>query len=295
VRGKAKQYFFHGDVFVAPDRIVASSDVDVSTGEVAGVHAFDRESGRELWKHSAGKGVVGAVIAAGSRAFMYAATGDLLALNLDSGTLAWSNPLKASAWESPAVVGARVVAGSSDGSASAFNAETGRVEWQQKLGAAVSTSALATDSDVYLGTADGTMYRLSAANGDVRSSVEIDPALTPISAPVPTGNDVLVLLADRQADYRALVAVDRSVSQVTWRQAAPERWTTSRVFIAERTVWLGTPSGEVMAYCAADGRHAWSHKLADAPIRSIGGSDGILYVGTARGTLYAIRPPTLCR
>jgi outer membrane protein assembly factor BamB len=50
----AKQYFFHGDVFVAPDRIVASADVDTTAGAEAGVHAFDSDSGRQLWKYGAG-------------------------------------------------------------------------------------------------------------------------------------------------------------------------------------------------------------------------------------------------
>ena len=46
--GTAKQYFFHGDVFIADDRIIASADVDTKTGATAGVHAFDRDTGAGL-------------------------------------------------------------------------------------------------------------------------------------------------------------------------------------------------------------------------------------------------------
>jgi hypothetical protein len=49
-----------------------------------------------------------------------------------------------------------------------------------------------------------------------------------------------------------------------------------------------------MAYCLADGAPAWSQKLASVAIRSIGGSDEMLFVGTPAGTLYAIRPPRSC-
>ncbi len=294
MRGKADRYFFHGDVFLAPDRIVASSDVDPSTGAEAGVHAFDRESGRELWKHSTGRGVLGAVIGAGTRVFVYAAGGDLIALDLGSGTPAWTYALKPPVWESPAVVGSRVVAGSTDGSVYAFDSPTGRVEWQAKLGAAVSTSVRATDADVFVGTADGTIHRLAAHSGDVRSSLKLDPALKPAFAPLLTASAVLVLLVDQQADVRALVAVDPSLARVKWRRDAPDRWTTTRVFVTSRAALVGTPSGDVTAYCLADGSPGWSYKLADAPIRSIGGSDGVLYVGTPQGTLYAIRPPRFC-
>jgi eukaryotic-like serine/threonine-protein kinase len=292
--GAAKQYFFHGDVFIAPDRIVASADVDTKTGAEGGVHAFDRNTGRQLWKHSAGRGVLGTVVGSGSRVFAYTATGDLIALSLASGNAEWTYALKAGAWESPTVVDDRVLGGSNDGSVYAFDSQTGRVQWQQKLGAPVGTSIRATASDVYAGTADGTMYRLAPGSGDVRSSLNVDSVLKPASAPVLMKDAVLVLLADKEANYRAVVSLEPTLARVRWRQTAPDRWTTSRVFATQRTVLVGTPSGEVTAYCAADGSLAWTHKLPKAPIRSIGGTDERLLVGTPSGALYAIRPPRAC-
>lgn len=294
VRGTAPKYFFHGDVLVTTDRIVASADVDPTTGIEAGVHAFDRESGRQLWMHRAGRGVLGAIIGNGARVFAYTSAGDLIALNLGSGKREWSNALHAPAWESPAVAGNRVFAGSNDGSVYAFDSETGHVEWQRKLDGAISTSIRANDSAIYAGTSGGTMYRLAPTNGDVLSSLKLDPMLRPGTAPVLTSSAVLVLLADQGADYRALVSLDPALGRINWRRAAPGRWTTTRVFATARTVVLGTASGEVTAYCVADGSSAWSHTFPGAAIRSIGGSDETLYVGTPQGTLYAMRPPAAC-
>ena len=295
VRGNASQYFFHGDVFTAPDRIVASTDVDASTGAEAGLHAFDRNSGRHLWKYSLGRGVLGTVVGSARRVFAYTATGDLIALNLESGTREWSYALNAAAWESPAVIGDRVFAGSKDGTVYAFDGEAGRVDWQRKLGAPVGTSIGATASEVYVGTADGTMYRLAPSDGEVRSSLKIESVLQLTSAPVLTNDAVLVLLVDENANYRGVVSVDPAQGRIRWRQAAPDRWSTSRTFATTRTVLVGTPSGDVTAYCAADGSLAWTHRLANAPVRSIGGTDETLFVGTPSGLLYAIRPPRTCR
>jgi hypothetical protein len=125
--------------------------------------------------------------------------------------------------------------------------------------------------------------------------LKIDSSLVPTAAPLVNEHAVIVLLTDQQANYRSMVSLDPSLARTTWRQDAPDRWTTSRVFATERAVWVGTPSGEITAYCLADGSRGWSHKLANAPIRSIGGSDQALYVGTPAGTLYAIRPPPVCR
>jgi outer membrane protein assembly factor BamB len=294
VRGNAPKYFFHGDVFVAPNRIIATADVDPGTGVEAGVHAFDRDSGRQLWMYPSGRGVLGAVIGLGRRAYAFASTGDLIALGLQTGTLEWRYPLKAPGWESPAALGPRVFAASSDGSVYALHSETGHMEWQQQLGVPTNASVRATASDVYVGTSDGMMHRLAAASGEKRSSLKVDPALKPSSSPVLTQDALLVLLADQGANYRALVSLDTTLSRVKWRRAATDRWSTTRVFATTKNIVLGTPSGEVTAYCTADGAPAWSHKLADAPIRSIGGSDEILYVGTPQGTLYAIRPPHSC-
>jgi outer membrane protein assembly factor BamB len=294
VRGTAPKYFFHGDVFLATDRIIASSDVDPTARIEAGIHAFDRVSGRQLWMWPNGRGVLGAVVGQGRRVFAYTRAGDLIALDIESGKQEWSNALHASAWESPGVAAGRVFAASNDGALYAFDSETGRMQWQKRLRAAVSTSIRATESAVYAGTADGVMHRFAPSDGETLASLELDPTLQPGTAPLITPNSVLVLLADSHAEYRALVSLDPALGRVNWRRAAPDRWTTTRIFATQKTVLLGTPSGEVTAYCAADGSPAWSHKFPDAPIRSIGGSDDMLYVGTLPGTLYAVRPPAAC-
>jgi outer membrane protein assembly factor BamB len=295
VRGKAEKYFFHGDMFVTDDRIVASSDVDASSGAEAGLHAFDRESGRELWKYRAGRGVLGAVAGDGKRVFAYVTNGDLAAVDLDSGKPAWTLPLKTPGWESPAVAAGRVFASSTDGTVHAIDAATGARQWTRTLPAPVSTSIRAVDSDVYVGTADGTLHRLDARTGEVRSSLKLDSTLAPSSLPIASGGELFVLLADQKADYRAVVAVDRTLNRIMWKQVAADRWSTSRGFVWRRAIWTGTPDGQLTGYCAADGTRAWSTKLSTAAIRSIGGSADLLYAGTPQGTLYAVWAEVPCR
>jgi outer membrane protein assembly factor BamB len=295
VRGKATgRYNFHGDVFIAPDRIVVTADVPPGPNAEAGVHALDLQSGREVWREPIGRGVAGAVTGAARRVFVYTIPGDLLALDLASGRREWSFAMKASAWESPAAAGSRVFGGSADGLVYALNDETGRPEWEQRLGAPVSTSIRVGDSGVYAGTSDGVMHRLDVATGRALSSVKLAGALQPAAAPLVKPDAVVVLLVDREANYRALVSIDSAATRINWRRAAPDRWTTSRVFATERTIVLGTPSGDVTAFCIADGAPAWSHKLTSGPIRSIGGGDEMLFVGTPQGTLYAVKPPRAC-
>ena len=88
-----------------------------------------------------------------------------------------------------------------------------------------------------------------------------------------------------------MVALDPVLDAVKWRREAPTRWPTSRVFERANTTIVGGPTGEVTAYCVADGSPAWSHKVPIAAIRSIGGTAEMLYVSTSQGALYAVRPP----
>jgi hypothetical protein len=106
-----------------------------------------------------------------------------------------------------------------------------------------------------------------------------------LSPPLVTSEAVFVLLADSGTDHRALL----SLKTVKWRLAASDRWST-RVIALGQTIFLGTPTGSVTGYCAA----GWSHKLGDAPIRAIGGSRDMPYVGTPKANLYAIRAPNSC-
>ena len=294
-RGKSTgRYNFHGDVFVASDRVVATADVPPGPGAEAGVHAFEIESGRQLWMVPMERGTPGAAIGSATRVFVYDANGELVALDLASGKREWNVPTKASAWESPATDGPRVFAGGADGVVYGLNSDTGKVEWRRSVSAPVSTSIRAGDAGLYAGTSDGVIHRLAAASGEIRASLKLDAALQPAGAPVVSRDAVFVLLTDREVNYRALVSIDPEASRVNWRRAAPDRWTTTRVFATQHTIVLGTPAGEVTAYCRRDGSPAWSHKVTNAPIRSIGGSEQVLYVGTPQGALYAITAPSSC-
>jgi outer membrane protein assembly factor BamB len=283
------QYFFHGDPLIAGAVIVAGADRP--TG--ASIHALDRATGRELWKHPVGRGVNGPIAGSGGRAYAARFEGQLLSLDIGSGDLRWAVDLKISGMEGPAAGGGRVFAGTVDGTLHGLNAETGRQEWGINLGAPVSTTVTVSTADLYLGTADGAVHHVDANRGAVLGSRKLDPMLKPTSVPVRTVDSVLVLLADQAADYRAVVSLAPGLDNVRWRVAADKNWTTSRIFVWGDVIVLGTASGNVDAYCATTGVPAWSRNIK-GPVRSVGGAEDILLVGTRNGDLYAMRAPRSC-
>jgi serine/threonine-protein kinase len=278
----SNKYFFHGNPYITPDLLVIGADP--ATG---GVHAFERSTGRQRWKHSAGAGVSGPLSGLGR--LVYAIQGDdhLLALDIESGAVTWTFPIEVWGWLGPAAAAGRVFAGAKDGSVYGLNAETGRVEWRTGLGSPVSTSVTATADALYAGAADGRIVRLDPRRGTIQASLKLDGALKPRDAPVAAGDTLLVLLSDEAEDYRALVAVDAKLGSVRWRQSVRQPWSTSRVFVWQGAAVLGSGSGEVTAYCLADGRPAWSRTVRGS-VRAIGGADDALYVSTTEGSVYAL-------
>jgi hypothetical protein len=137
------------------------------------------------------------------------------------------------------------------------------------------------------------LHRIDIHRGLVVESRKLDPELIPRSVPVRTGDAVLVLLTDQGADYRTLVSVNATLDTVSWRVAAKRAWSTSRAFVWGDVVVVGTDSGDVTAYCVDSGAPAWS-RTVKGPVRSIGGAEDVLLVGTRTGTLYALRAPRSC-
>lgn len=283
-----EQYFFHGDPLVTGDTVVVGAD---SQGG-GGIHALDRATGRQRWKFPADRGVLGPIVGNAQRAYA-AAPGELVSLDIGSGTVTWRFPLKVPGWEGPAMVGARVYAGSIDGSLYALDAATGQKEWQVALGAPVTTSVGVFETSLYVGTDDGRIHRVDAASGRILGAQRLDDALRPSSVPVPTRDGLLVLLTDPGAEYRGLVSLDFGLESVRWRQDTASAWSISRVFVHERMALLGASSGEVLGYCTADGTKAWSATVR-GNIRAIGGAADAFYVGTRAGTLHALRSVSAC-
>ena len=282
------KYFFHGDPLITPDVVVIGSDP--ATG---GVHAFERSTGRQRWKYAAGHGVAGAIAGLGRLAYAIRLDGQLLALDIDSGAIKWSFPIDVWGWLGPAAAAGRVFVGGRDGSLYALNAETGRVEWRTHLSGPISTSVRASETGLYVGTGDGVVFRVDARDGTVLASRKVDEKLRPRSDLVPSGDSLLVLLADEQEAYQALVSIDLALTGIRWREAARGPWSTTRVFVWGETAVVGTPSGEVVGYCVADGRRAWSRTISGT-VRAIGGAEDALYVSTTEGGLYALGPVGSC-
>jgi outer membrane protein assembly factor BamB len=130
-----------------------------------------------------------------------------------------------------------------------------------------------------VGTTNRHLYRLDADSGKVLADLAVDAE--PRWRLIVTSDSLLAFLGPQ-----TLASFDLSLKEARWSAKASPNWTSARPYIWRDDVLAG--DGPVLvAFRASDGSRAWSHQLPGI-IRGIGVSDGVLYVGTLRGPVFAL-------
>lgn len=162
-----------------------------------GVFAFDRNSGKELWKI---KGLAGT--GAIHEGILYAPyTGSLAALKCTDGEVLWKSRERVGDTASvPAIAADRVVVGTADGRICAFSLRDGALLWSFQTGKSISdlvpyargksdvtASPLIVKDTVYVGASDGVFYALSADSGKKLWSYDVGVPIASAAAAVDGG------------------------------------------------------------------------------------------------------------
>jgi hypothetical protein len=266
-------------------------------GAMGHVYAFERATGKVVWKHAVTRRVAGYggvttdILGNGPNAYAVMLGDELLCLDLKTGRLNWSFQSGFAGtqfmWSRrPAVSGDRVFFGSIPGVLYAFDAKSGKEIWKRDFGSRISTHLTTSGDDLYLGTADGHLYRVNQKTGAVAADLLV--GVTPVGVPVITGDSLLVYLNSRGGDGGAesLACLDRALTKIRWNQKTEGGWSLTSPYIWRDRVLAGNEAGEVIAFRLADGARQEAFGLKGT-IRSIGGLDDTFYIGTLNGTIYA--------
>ena len=193
---------------------------------------------------------------------------------------------------SPAVVNGVVYVGSIDGNVYALDATTGAKVWSYKTDGYVQSSPAVVNGVVYVGSYDANVYALNATTGakvwsyKTGGYVQCSPAVS--NGVVYVGND----------EYH-LLALNATTGAKVWSYFTGSADVDSSPAIVNGVVYLGSYvlneeskiiTGHVNALDATTGEEMWDCKIRDAPIRanSPAVANGVVYIGTTNGGLYAI-------
>jgi eukaryotic-like serine/threonine-protein kinase len=294
IKTDGNQTSFHGDPIFAGDLILIGTDGD----DIGRLYAFEKATGKVRWKYASHSNAMGRagvntdIVLLGSRVYAIALGDELVCLDLASGTLQWKFRSgfgsEKFAWSNtPAAADGRVFFGGLDGTVYALDADSGAVRWKKDLGSPIATSVTLDGDSLFVGAANGHLYRLSQLTGEMKTDFNAGENLH--GTLVLTGAALLVFRNWMVRDSEIL-AVDRSLQKILWRAKPPENssWTSARPYVWGAELIAGNDAGVLSAFRLADGSLAWTHTFSGI-LRGVGYSDGVYYVGTLDGGLYAYR------
>ena len=124
---------------------------------------------------------------------------------------------------------------------------------------------------------------LDTGSGDVSARIQLRS--TPIRTPVWTDSTLVLFTEDN------LLAVDPAGPELRWGRAAHGRWGSSRPLVHGGAVLAGDSRGRLSAFALQTGTPLWSAEFVDEDLRGLGAHEGVVYVGTRKGTVYAWAVP----
>jgi outer membrane protein assembly factor BamB len=282
-----------GEVPFAVDLSVVGNTIFVASGD-GSVIALDANSGRDIWRATAGGPIAAGVGSDGKVAAVVTRNNELVALSAaNAGQQLWRQQLPAQVYTAPLVAGDRVFVVTADRAVTAFDGQTGRRLWQvQRPGDPLvlrQAGVLQAVGDTLVVGLSGRMVGLNPLNGSVRWEA-------PLASPRGT-NEVerlvdLLARTSRVGDVVCARAFQSSVGCVNAARGAllwakPANGSVG-VHGDDRLVVGSESDGKVIAWQRATGERAWStdrllHRGLSAPLAlgrsvAVGDSAGFVHL-----------------
>ena len=273
------------------DRLVLVGSDAVPQGYL---YALERSNGAVRWKHPFAGGVGATVLRRGDTAFAVSASGEVVAVDIESGKIGWRTPPSDLAGDrllDPVLDGDRLFVGWRAGYVDALDTATGRRVWRTPLGARLNTSLAVIGSTLAVGSLDGSLHSLSRVDGSVLSRREL--LGLPYGDLVEAGGCLLALSMatddpSSQAAPYSLSCLDPSLSKTLWSYRSKGELSTFRPLVHQGRAIVGS-DGALVALDLGTGSEAWSCPLKGVP-RGLGASGEIVYVGTLSGQVLSLDP-----
>ena len=164
-----------GDYFSRIQPVVAYGKV-VSVSREGEAYAFDEQSGEQVWHADLSdienkRGffddkepalISGGVVAGINKAFFGSENGEVFALDIENGELAWKGKVKGEVIAAPALDSGKLVVNTASGVMKAFNASNGQDDWQIEQDVPPLTlrgisAPVIAGGGVIVGSADGSL------------------------------------------------------------------------------------------------------------------------------------------
>ena len=277
-----------------------------------------------LWSYEAGEAIESSAAIADGTVVVGVASGELVALDLETGKVRWKHAVELGIGESsPAVAAGLVFVGDLSGVLHAVQAADGKPAWTFKTGSEIKSSPVIAGDRVLVGSYDGHLYALAIKDGALLWKLKTDnyvhgtPAVSDGIAyfagcdevfhgvRVSDGRQVVkarfgaytgasIVLVGQTAYFgtfdNEVLAFDLRSQQVRWRYSHPDRhfpFYSSAAF-ADELVVVGGRDKMVHAIDAKTGKARWTFATRARVESSPAVAAGRVYVGSGDGRFYVL-------
>src|ERR1700674_1365913 len=239
------------------------------------------------WSYTTGSGVFSSPAVVNGVVYFGSGDSNVYALNAHTGARIWNYTTGLVAGTSPAVADGVVYIGSWDNNLYALNAHTGAKVWTQSISDVLSSPAVANGA-VYVGSEDGNIYALNARTGAKLWSYQTGSCCG-VSSPAVANGVVYIGSADRN-----IYALNARTGAKLWSYSTGDPIFSSTA-VANGLVYFGVGSS-IDALSAQTCNLLWSYETGGCCEESSPAvANGVVYVGSADGNLYALNARTGAR
>jgi len=231
----------------------------ITANAIDGVVAYDRHDLSLRWRLPIRDGVEPSAQLVDDTIYFGASDGQLYAVNVDTGRVLWTYPLKAEGIARPLVRDEVVYVLGGNNVAHALHAKTGKLIWlyNRREGANLSIRggaqpAIAGDA-VFFGFSDGSLVALSRGSGSLiwEASLSRNRRFRDVDAtPIVDGDSIFISSYDG-----ALYALSRSDGKVLW---SVDEGGYDEVLVHNNTLFYSSSGGKTMALDKASGKVLWT-------------------------------------
>ena len=208
---------------------------------------------KQLWTYEAGDSIESSAAIVGSTVFVGSQKGELVALNLENGSVYWKFSTGSPIGESsPAYAGGAVYIGDLGGWLNALNASDGKKLWAFKTNGEIKSSPVVVGDRVLIGSYDEHLYCLSARDGSLLWKFKTNGPVH--STPGVSGG--MAFIAGCDALFRAIRIADGkevfNVSSGAYTGASPA--------LRSGSAFYGTFDNEVLSVNLAQKQIVWRYQ-----------------------------------
>lgn len=267
-------------------RSKARGEMLIQANSMDGVNAYDKKTGRRLWRLDVLNGVESSATIKGSYLFFGASDGQFYCVDADNGQVVWTFPTRTENLSEPIVEDGLVFFLTGANSLYALEADTGKQAWLYARPETANISIRGGSKPayragtLYVGFSDGAVVSLLAKSGQVKWEKQLnrnkkfrDMDTNPL-----VDGDVVYVLGFDDATY----ALRAATGDLVWRF---EKGGYGGFLMVGDRLYFGSTTDELIALDKTTGRLVWSHPVKNGIATQPSMLKGVIVYGESLGSL----------